>query len=103
MYMTFVDPILTSPLSAQRIAGSVSAAFDSVTLINSTVTVTPVTSELAKTVDRNVGHLNIMLGKEWFVSALTSDQSTQINSCIAAASTYLTTNAAYLSASPSLF
>jgi hypothetical protein len=103
MYMTSIDPILTSPLSAQRIAGSVSAAFDSVSLINNTITITPVTVELAKTVDRNVGHLNIMLGKDWFVSALTSDQSTQINTCVASASAYLVTNVAYLSASEPSF
>lgn len=100
--MTFIDPILTSPLSAQRIAGSVSAAFDSVTLINANLSL-PVTVELAKAVDRNVGHLNIMLGKDWFVSALTSDQSTQINTSLTSASAYLVTNVAYLSASPSLF
>jgi len=43
-----------------------------------------------------------MLAKDWFVSALTSDQSAQINSCITNSNAYLTTNAAYLSATPLL-
>ena len=40
------------------------------------------------TVTRNVQHLEIMLSKEWFSEALTQQQLTDINSCIANGNTY---------------
>jgi hypothetical protein len=50
---------------------SISAAFDSVNLINNTI-LEIIDDENKSTVSRNVEHLQLMLGKEWFSEALTS-------------------------------
>jgi hypothetical protein len=60
---------------------SISAAFDSVNLINNTI-LEIVNDNNQSTVTRNVQHLEIMLSKEWFLEALTQQQLTDINSCI---------------------
>jgi hypothetical protein len=62
-------------LTQEQIAQSVSAAFDSVDLINRN-------EDDAATIERNVEHLRVMMGKEWFVSALTTEQLEQINAII---------------------
>lgn len=62
-------------MTQEQIAQSVSAAFDSVDLINRN-------EDDGATIERNVEHLRIMMGYEWFVSALTDDQAEQINSII---------------------
>jgi hypothetical protein len=54
---------------------SISAAFDSVDLINEGV-------ETPETIERNKEHLRVMIGKEWFYDALTTEQKTQIESII---------------------
>lgn len=59
----------------EQIAQSVSAAFDSVDLINRN-------EDDAVTIERNVEHLRIMMGYEWFASALTAEQTEQINAII---------------------
>ena len=59
----------------EQIAQSVSAAFDSVDLINRN-------DDDAVTIERNVEHLRIMMGFEWFASALTPEQTEQINAII---------------------
>jgi hypothetical protein len=59
----------------EQIAQSVSAAFDSVDLINRN-------EDDAATIERNVEHLRIMMGYEWFASALTAEQTEQINAII---------------------
>jgi len=41
----------------------------------------PTTEEL-DTIDRNKEHLTIMMGKSWFSEALTSEQTTEVNSLI---------------------
>jgi hypothetical protein len=66
---------------------SISAAFDSVNLINSTILET-ITNEKKSTVTRNIQHLELMLSKEWFSEALTQQQLTDINSCIANGNSY---------------
>ena len=66
---------------------SISAAFDSVNLINNTILET-VSDDNKSTVTRNVQHLEIMLSKEWFLEALTQQQLTDINSCIANGNSY---------------
>ena len=60
----------------EQIAEIVSAAFDSVDLIN-------LAEEDAETIERNVEHLRIMMGYEWFSSALTAKQKKTINTIIA--------------------
>lgn len=62
-------------MTQEQIAQSVSAAFDSVDLIN-------LNEDDAATIERNVEHLRIMMDKEWFVSALTAEQTEQINAII---------------------
>lgn len=71
----------------EEIQNHISAAFDSVNLINDTIT-KPVNDQRKDTVKRNVEHLEIMLGKEWFADALTTQQRTNINNCITAGNTY---------------
>ena len=67
---------------------SISAAFDSVALINKLVTETADDKKKAN-VERNVKHLELMLTKDFFKDALTSSQKTQINTCIAAGNSYI--------------
>jgi hypothetical protein len=62
-------------LTQEQIAQSVSAAFDSVELINLAV-------EDAETIERNIEHLRIMMSKDWFVDALTKTQKTAITKII---------------------
>ncbi len=66
---------------------SISAAFDSVNLINNTILET-LSNDNKSTVKRNVQHLEIMLSKEWFSEALTEQQLIDINSCIANGNSY---------------
>jgi hypothetical protein len=66
---------------------SISAAFDSVNLINSTILET-ITNEKKSTVTRNIQHLELMLSKEWFTEALTEQQSIDIATCIANGNLY---------------
>lgn len=62
-------------MTPEQIAQSVSAAFDSVDLIN-------LNEDETVTIERNVEHLRIMMGYEWFASALTPEQTEQINAII---------------------
>ena len=62
-------------MTPEQIAQSVSAAFDSVDLINRN-------EDDSETIERNVEHLRIMMSYEWFVSALTIEQMEQINTII---------------------
>jgi hypothetical protein len=69
-------------------AKAVSAAFDSVNLINKLITETA-DDKKKENVDRNVKHLELMLTKEFFTEALTAEQKTEIETCIAAGKTYI--------------
>lgn len=62
-------------MTQEQIAQDVSAAFDSVDLINRN-------EDDAVTIERNVEHLRIMMGYDWFASALTAEQAEQINAII---------------------
>jgi len=66
----------------EQIAQSISAAFDSVNLVAELKAKASVTEDEQGTIDRNVEHLNIMLGKEWFAEALTAEQVEQINAVL---------------------
>lgn len=68
--------------TAEELAQHISAAFDSVNLINELAVKSPQEDGDAETMDRNVEHLKIMMGFEWFASALTSEQELQINAII---------------------
>jgi hypothetical protein len=67
---------------------SINAAFDSVNLINNTI-LEIIDDENKSTVSRNVEHLQLMLGKEWFSEALTEQQLLDINNCIEDGSLYI--------------
>ena len=67
---------------------AVSAAYDSVNLINKLVLET-IDDKKKSTVDRNVKHLEVMLTKEFFTEALTVEQTTEIEACIEAGKTYI--------------
>ena len=66
----------------EQIAQSISAAFDSVNLVAELKAKASVTEDEQGTIDRNVEHLNIMLGKDWFAEALTAEQTEQINAVL---------------------
>jgi hypothetical protein len=67
---------------------SISAAFDSVNLINETIT-KPTDDENKDLVKRNVEHLEIMLGKEFFSNTLTTEQRSEIDNTIISGKSYL--------------
>lgn len=69
-------------LTQQQIAKQVAAAFDSVNLINKLDGIEILTNDEIDTYNRNVEHLKIMMGKEWFIKALTTSQKTKINNLI---------------------
>ena len=66
---------------------SISAAFDSVNLINKLITETADDKKKGN-VERNVEHLEVMLTKEFFTEALTVQQKLDIDACIVAGNAY---------------
>lgn len=65
-------------LTAEQVAKSVSAAYDSVNLLNELKVKETLTEEETATVTRNEEHIRIMMGKEWFVAGLTNAQITEL-------------------------
>ena len=74
-----IPEIETTEEQTQR---SISAAFDSVNLINELKLKTSLTEEEQDRLDRNKEHLTIMLGKDWFEAGLTEQQKNDINTCL---------------------
>jgi hypothetical protein len=72
----------------EQIQQHISAAFDSVNLINNEIT-QEATSNRKDTVKRNIQHLEIMMGKEWFEAGCTEQQVTDINTAITAGNAYI--------------
>ena len=68
-------------ITQEQIQNSINAAFDSVNLINQMLT-SEKTDENKDTVKRNFEHLEIMLLKDWFLTNLTEQQKTDIDSSI---------------------
>jgi hypothetical protein len=67
-------------MTAEEIAKSISAAYDSVNLINELDTKShPLSTEDEYTKVRNVEHLRIMMGKDWFFEGLTTEQINTIS------------------------
>lgn len=66
----------------EQVQRSISAAFDSVNLINELKLQPSLTEEEQDRLNRNVEHLRIMLEKEWFSEGLTEQQTIDINSCL---------------------
>jgi hypothetical protein len=70
--------ILKEEVTAEQAAKSVLAAYDSVKLIAELKRKRTLSEEETATVKRNVDHIAIMLGKEWFATALTPAQKTEL-------------------------
>jgi hypothetical protein len=75
-------------MTQEQIQGSVRAAFDSVNLINEQILL-PLTDETSDLVDRNYRHLQVMLSKDWFSEALTTEERDAIDQSISDSLTYL--------------
>jgi len=69
---------LREELTAEQVAKSVLAAYDSVNLIAELKAKAELSEEETATIARNVEHIAIMLGKEWFATALTAEQKTEL-------------------------
>jgi len=69
-------------VTAEQAAKSVLAAYDSVNLINELRAKAQLTEDEQDTLTRNVEHIAIMLAKEWFATALTAEQKTELESLI---------------------
>lgn len=65
-------------LTVEQIAQSVSAAYDSVTVIKTLKSKKKKTQEEKDTLKRNRAHVRIMMGKIWFVAALTDEQIVEL-------------------------
>ena len=65
-------------MTQEQVAKSVSAAYDSVAIYNQLNGKLDITEEELATFDRNVEHIRIMMGKEWFVAGLTPLQITEL-------------------------
>jgi hypothetical protein len=70
--------ILKEEVTAEQVAKSVLAAYDSVNLINELRAKAQLTEDEQDTLTRNVDHIAIMLGKEWFATALTPAQKSEL-------------------------
>ena len=68
--------------TSEQVQKHIAAAFDSVNLINELNAVESLTQEQVDSKERNVQHLEIMIAKEWFVEALTEEQTSIINQLI---------------------
>ena len=67
-------------MKTEEITKSISAAYDSVNLINELEAKThPLSLEDEYTKVRNVEHLRIMMGKDWFFEGLTTEQANTIS------------------------
>ena len=71
----------------EEVQKHISAAFDSVNLINQTIT-KPEEEKGKKAVKRNYQHLEVMMGKDWFSTALTPTQKSDIESAISSGKSY---------------
>jgi hypothetical protein len=71
----------------EQVQQHISAAFDSVNLINDEIT-KEVTDNRKDNIKRNIQHLELMIAKDWFATGCTAQQVTDINACIAAGNTY---------------
>lgn len=74
-----INPEEQTPEQVQR---SISAAFDSVNLINELKSNPSLTEEEQDRLNRNVEHLRIMLAKEWFSEGLTEQQRIDLDACL---------------------
>lgn len=69
-------------LTQEQVQSSISAAYDSVSLINELQAKEVMTEEELDSLNRNKEHISIMLGKDWFIIGLTASQKTELESII---------------------
>ena len=62
----------------EEVAKSITAAYDSVAIVNELNGKMDIVEEELARLDRNVEHIRIMMGKEWFVAGLTDKQITEL-------------------------
>ena len=72
----------------EQIQRGISAAMDSVTVINNKITEIPATEKSKKIVKANTQHLELMLNQDWFEGGLDAAKRTSINDAISAGNTY---------------
>jgi hypothetical protein len=65
-------------LTPEEVQKSISAAYDSVNLINSLKLKESLTEEETDCIKRNKEHIKIMLDRDWFVGGLTTQQKTEL-------------------------
>lgn len=65
-------------LTPEQIAKSVSAAYDSVAIINELKPKKKKSDEEIDRLTRNEEHIRIMMSKDWFVAALTDEQIVEL-------------------------
>jgi len=80
--------IILEDRTPEQVRQSITAAFDSVNLINQIILQTA-TERIKKLVTRNESHLSLMLTKNWFAEGLTPTEKVEIESCIAAAKAFV--------------
>jgi hypothetical protein len=74
--------------TTEQITRHISAAFDSVNLINKEI-LKESTEDRKESVERNFRHLEVMLSKEWFSEALTTEQRSDIDTSITNGKAYI--------------
>jgi len=65
-------------ITVEQATKSVAAAYDSINLIADLLAKETLTEEETATLARNKQHIEIMLGKTWFVEVLTPEQKTEL-------------------------
>ena len=65
-------------LTPEQVAKSVSAAYDSIAIINELKPKKKKSDEEIDRLTRNEEHIRIMMGKVWFVAALTDEQIVEL-------------------------
>jgi len=83
-------------MTQEEVRNNIKAAFDSVNLINGIVAGTQMQNETIQekkdTVERNVGHLDIMNGKTWFTDGLTGTEGDDISASITSGNAFIAAN-----------
>jgi hypothetical protein len=74
--------------TTEQITKHISAAFDSVNLINKEI-LKESSEDRKESVERNFQHLEVMLSKEWFSEGLTTEQRSDIDTCITNGKAYI--------------
>jgi len=69
-------------LTQEQIVRSISAAYDSVNLINQLNSKEVLTDNDIDSKNRNVEHIKIMLGKDWFINGLDEFQKQELESIV---------------------